>query len=183
MDNTASHGHTRGGQAGHLSRRLIHIAMLLIPIAYYYWGESLARQLSMPAPALVLVVLLLVLIFEFVRLHFKLVVFAQRQHEALHISSFAWGAIAVAIVLIVLPQPIFAIPVVTACAIVDPLIGELRLRHYAPWLVALIGFAMTLLIWLLADVWLPMPWWLPFVLAVVTVAAEWPNFKWIDDTS
>ncbi len=164
---------TVGGGLGHWTRRALHVAMMLIPILYYYWGNYY----------LVWFVLALVILIEIIRLRRGFVIFGQRQHEARQISSFAWGVIGIAVVLLLVPKTIYAIPIVAACAIGDPLLGELRLHRVPAWLTALLGVFVVAVIWWVSNLWLHMNAWMPWLLAIVTVAAEWPNIKWIDDNA
>ena len=67
--------------------------------AYYHFNEKI----------IIWVLLLSVLLFEWVRIRKRLVLFAQRQHEATHLSSFGWGMIASCLVLLFASKP-FALP-------------------------------------------------------------------------
>jgi hypothetical protein len=173
---------TVGGVVGHVWRRLIHMSMVIFPIIYYIWGARIALHLDMMPWQVVLVLLGLIVVLEMLRITKGFIAFGQRQHEADQISSFAWGTIAMAIVLIFSPAPIYAIPIVAGCAIGDPVVGELR-GHTTSFNVAVIGMVTVALIWWLCSVWMIIPWWLPFIMGPITIAAEWPNFSWFDDNA
>lgn len=177
-----SHTQTKGGIAGHLLRRSIHVLMIVIPVAYYFWGARLAASWHMATWQLILVLLGVFACYELLRIRFGVLAVGQREHERDHISSMMWGVIAIAIVLLFAPDPRYAIPLVAACAVGDPLLGELRAHCQTVWVV-LIAVIVIALIWWLCGVWMPIAWWWPLILAPVTVAAEWPSLHWIDDNA
>ncbi len=173
---------TVGGVVGHIIRRVIHVSILAIPIVYYLWGKPLAASLHMLPYQLVLILLGLIVLLELIRIKKGFTAFSQRAHEATHISSFGWTAIALALLLIFLPNSIYAIPVVAACAIGDPLMGELR-AHANRTIAALAGVVVIALLWWFCSMWMAIAWWWPLVIAPLTVVAEWPNLRWIDDNA
>jgi len=91
---------TVGSWYGHLFRRLIHVSMLVIPLIYYAYGESIARFLHLTTTSLLLFVLVIAFFSEFLRISFGFVIFGQRRYEARQISAFAWGVFAMVIVLL-----------------------------------------------------------------------------------
>ena len=176
------HQNTVGGYLGHLLRRCIHVLMLLVPIAYYYWGDLLFYYFNRPRFELILIVLVVVIAVELWRIKKGYLIFGQRAHEATHVSSFAWGAIAMAFVLLLVPNPIYAIPIVAGCAVGDPLIGALK--NKLPWyVVRVMAFLVIGLIWWVCSHFMPLPVWFPWVISVITVLVEWPNLSWIDDNA
>ena len=165
---------TVGGRLGHRLRRALHVVMLLVPILYYYYEAWLSNGL--------LIILLLVIATELWRLKKHYLFFGQRAHESTHLSSFAWGAIAMIVVLLLVPHAIYAIPIVAGCAIGDPLIGILKER--LPWYVVRpIAFLVIGFIWWVCRYFMPLPIWFPWVVSAMTVLVEWPNFYWIDDNA
>lgn len=174
---------TVGGLAGHIFRRMIHLGMLLIPVCYHYWGVTFSSKMHMLPAQLVGCFLAIVIIAEIIRLWRGYVLFAQRKHEANHISSFAWGAIAMSIVLMLAPNTLLAIVIVTGCAIGDPLLGELRHQAISEKWVAAIGIILIAAIWWVSLIWVVFPWWIVLIIAPLTVAAEWPKLHWIDDNA
>ena len=164
---------TRGGWFGHWARRGLHVGMILVPWVYYTYR----------IPSIVLWLLLfVVVVVEVIRFIWGIQFFGQRAHEVKRISSFAWGAVSLFLVLL-LTQPMFAYPIVAACALVDPLLGELRRFSLSSWLIALIGILFIVGLWLLAWQWCGTPWWWSIIMGPLIVAAEWPNIKWIDDNA
>lgn len=173
---------TRGGTLGHLARRLIHVSMIIFPVMYYLWGEIVASYWRIRPWQLVIIILGVVVVAEMLRIATGFIAFGQRQHERNHISSLAWGAIALVIVLLLSPQTRYSIPIVAGCALGDPVLGELRGR-VPTGVVAILGMLVVALLWWLCGIWMPIPWWLPLILSPVTVMAEWPNLRWCDDNA
>lgn len=173
---------TVGGRSGHLLRRGIHLLMILIPIAYHYWGELLFHLFNRPKCEIILIVLVIVITAELLRIKKQYLIIGQRSHEATHISSFAWGAMAMACVLLLVPNSLYAIPIVAGCAVGDPLIGALKYR--LPWyMVRLIACVVIGFIWWICSHFMPLPVWFPWVISLMTVLVEWPNLSWIDDNA
>ena len=164
---------TKGGWLGHGLRRMVHIAMAVVPWIYYHYAIS---------ATVLWVLLILLVVLEGLRLTFGLQLFGQRVHEAKRISSFAWGGSALLLVLLLSP-PMFAYPIIVACALGDPLLGELRRLGLLTGLVVVCGLVVVAAIWLGATWWLATPWWWALIMAPLTVVAEWPNLKWIDDNA
>ena len=164
---------TRGGWFGHWLRRALHVGMILVPWVYYTYAIS---------RWVVWILLFLVIFIEIIRLSLGIQLFGQRAHEAKRPSSFAWGAVSLFLVLL-LTQAKFAYPIIAACALGDPLIGELRRFHFPTWLTALIGILLIAVLWLFAAWWLGTSWWWAVIMAPLTVIVEWPNLKWIDDNA
>lgn len=162
---------TKGGWIGHYLRRAMHVGMILVPWLYYTYH----------IPVIVIKILLVfVILVEIVRLKLGLQVFGQRSHEAKRISSFAWGAVSLFLVLLFADRQ-FAYPIIASCAFGDPLVGELRRFHFPSWLIAMIGILFIAGLWLLASLWLGTAWWWAIIMGPLIIASEWPNLKWIDD--
>lgn len=172
---------TKGGDVAHWIRRLIHISIAVIPFVYYDWislsfSQAIARDI-------VIVAIGVIVILEWIRLHFRFIAFAQREHEATYISSFAWTGLSLSLVLLLSPSVSFAIPIILSCALVDPVLGELRAKIHHPFLLFFIATVMVSAIWLVCAEYYSTPLWLAFLMGPVTVAAEWPVLKWIDDNA
>jgi len=173
---------TKGGAPAYWLRRAIHVSMAIIPLLYYRFGGDLAAVFNLVPWQLVLAILLLGIILEVIRLFFHITVFGQRDHEARQPSSFFWGLLSVGLVLILAP-PLFAIPIIWSCAFVDPLLGEMRRFAWRKGLVILVGWLALLVIWLFGNAMLGTPWWYILIMPPITLAAEAPNLKWIDDNA
>lgn len=171
---------TKGGDVAHWVRRLIHISIAVIPFIYYDWISLSFSQII--ARDIVIVAMGVIAILEWIRLHFRFIAFAQREHETTHISSFAWTGLSLSLVLLLSPSVSFAIPIILSCALVDPVLGELRSTISKP-LLFLIATIAVILIWLACALHYQTPIWLAFLMGPMTVAAEWPVLKWIDDNA
>lgn len=171
---------TQGGFRGHIVRRLIHISIALVPIIYYQF--ELPQTLGVKPLWLLLPILFLILLLDIIRICFGFTSFGQREHEKKQLSSFAWGTIGVIAVLLLLPKQ-FGIPIIWACAFVDPLMGELRSVGMKKLWVAGAGLIGVAFIWWVASYWLGIHYGWLFFMAPITVLAEWPSLKWIDDNA
>ena len=158
----------------HLFRRVVHLLGLLILWLYYQFGPFLT---------LVWFCLGLVLLLESLRLMGGWTVFGQRTYEQKRVSAFAWSVIGMSMVFIFAPGKQFAIPIIVSYAIVDPCLGELRRYNLARPVVAAIGIGLVIAIWFIASINWPTPWWLWLLMGPLTVVAEWPCLKWIDDNA
>jgi hypothetical protein len=171
----------KGGIVAHIARRVFHVSMLAIPLIYYYWLAHLASEKILHL--IILAFIFLVFLFEKFRIRARLVLFGQRLHESTHISAFAWTMLSMGVVLILSPSVSFSIPIVATCALVDPLMGELRAHHIDKKIMIIAGIITTAVIWLLCAVIYHFSFWFALVLAPITVAVEWPSFRWIDDNA
>ena len=172
---------TKGGVIAHTARRLFHIGMLAIPFIYYYFLTSLASEKILHL--LILAFIFLVFLVEKIRIRWKLVVFGQRLHEATHISAFAWTVLSLGIILIVSPSLAFSIPIIASCALADPLLGEMRARGVNKKIAFFSGIVLVFLIWFFCALHYHFSFWIAFLMAPLTIAVEWPTFKWIDDNA
>jgi hypothetical protein len=161
----------KGGLVAHLFRRLVHLASIFVLWLYYHFGT----------PELVLGCLAVVLILELIRLNRGWSIFGQRPYEKGRLSAFAWSAMGIALVLLLLPEKRYAVPIICAYAIGDPLLGELRCAQLNKILVIIAGILVIAAIWYGAHLYFGTPLWLLWVMAPLTVAAEWPRLSWVDD--
>lgn|SRR3990167_9491483 len=172
---------TQGGVAGHVARRLIHLSILVTPFLYYFF---LLPQFSVLfAHGVLIVIITGVLAFEFIRIRFGFVLFGQRYYEEDRVSAFAWTISSLCVLFLFSPSIALSLPIVTACALVDPLMGEMRLRRLPASLTLGLGFFLVLFIWLLSVTHLGIPWWFAWFAATVTILVEYPSFQWIDDNA
>jgi hypothetical protein len=183
MPKAGAHQYALGGRAAHLVRRLIHLSSILLLWLYYQFGANIARFFGLSLAQLIWLCLALVMALEALRLAGGWVVFGQRNYETERISAFTWGVIGMGLVLLFAPGREFAIPIICAYAIGDPLLGELRRSHLSRTVVIILGILVLALIWWLAHIWLNTPLWLVFIMPPLTLAAEWPCLHWIDDNA
>lgn len=173
------HG-TRGGITAHLLRRCIHLSIILFPLFYYFY---LAPIFSFLQLRLFLCVFIgVIVLFESLRIKKRVVFFGQRHHEATHFSAFGWTMISLAIIFLVMPTPVFALPIIVSCALADPLMGEMRLRQKNKLLTAFLGVFVIAVVWFCFAKYFHFSCWY-LLLAPLTVAVEWPSFRWIDDNA
>ncbi|OGT43889.1 MAG: hypothetical protein A3F13_04785 [Gammaproteobacteria bacterium RIFCSPHIGHO2_12_FULL_40_19] len=170
----------RGGTVAHVARRLFHAAMIVVPFFYYYYLIDHASQKILRLS--ILAFIFLVFLFEKFRIRARLVLFGQRLHEASHISTFAWTMLSLGMVLFFAPVD-FAMPIVTCCAFVDPMLGEMRLHQINKVMTFLTGVFVALMIWLVCAWFYHFPLWYGAIIAPITVLVEWPSLKWIDDNA
>lgn len=170
-----------GGVIAHISRRLFHCSMIIVPLVYYYFLIHFASQKILDL--IILAFIFLVFLLEKFRIRMKLVLFGQRLHEATHISSFAWTMLGLGIILLLSPSVSFSIPIILTCAMVDPLLGELRSHKINKKIIVVIGVFTALFIWFVCAAIYHFPFWYGIIIAPITVAVEWPSLKWIDDNA
>ena len=173
---------------GHILRRGIHVSLLLIPIVYYGYGTKIAAWIGLPLLQLVIILISIIILLELLRLWRGWVIYGQRRYEAKQISAFTWGAVAIAIVLLLAP-PIgykgaaIGAPLIVSLALGDPALGEARHLGFSSWVTLLIGTVVISLVWVLAVIYLGTPAWLLPIVILVTLAAEWPRLPWLDDNA
>ena len=174
---------TRGGAAGHRLRRVIHALMFLVPWVYYLYGQVIAGWFSLTPVQFVIAVACLVVLAEALRLWRGWVVFGQRTHERTQLSSFFWGGISIALVLMFAPDPAYYIPIITVCSWVDPLMGEMRTKDIGPLLVFIAGLILAWVIWIAAAYFLGSSLLVGFICGFLAVFFEKFNWRWVDDNA
>ena len=178
-----------GGLRGHIFRRLIHIAMMIIPFLYYWNGTNISNFFFELEPKqFVSVVAFTFLLIEIVRLRMGFVVFGQRDYESEQISAFFWGGSSVCLVLILSPEvgiqnSAFGFPLILGLTLIDPLMGELRRANWSSRNVIVIAYIGTILIWIFCHYFLGTPLLIAPFIAAIVVASEWPRLTWIDDNA
>ena len=127
-------GHSVGGMGGHAFRRLTHVSMASIPYLYYVHGERISSYFSLQAREFVSAICILILVTELVRLRTGIVIVGQREYESSQISALAWGALAVALAILVAPEGEngtmeagkYGAPIILGMTLVDPVMGEIK---------------------------------------------------------
>lgn len=169
----------RGGFVAHIARRLFHLTMLAVPFVYYHFFTHIADQKTLRL--LLLAFVFFIFLFEKLRIRMRLVLFGQRFHEATHLSTFAWTMLSLAVILFFAPLS-FAVPIIATCALVDPLLGEMRLHQVNKKIMVTLGVFVASAIWFFCAWFYHFSGWY-ILLAPVAVAAEWPRLTWIDDNA
>ena len=180
--------HSVGGLSGHLFRRFIHLAMVIIPIIYYWEADFVSSFTGLEPKQIVSVCAFAIILSEVIRLRIGIVVFGQREYESSQPSAFFWGGTSVCLTLLIAPEEgmngaAYGLPLILGLTLVDPILGELRRANVSTEKVILCGYLSTLAIWIFCAYFVDTPYIIvPFVSALV-VASEWPRLPWIDDNA
>jgi hypothetical protein len=183
-----------GGLKGHLFRRFIHLAMVVLPLGYYLYGYEITYSLSdflsmnITREQVVSVIILIVLIAEALRLKFAITIFGQREYEASQVSALAWGAFGISMCFIIAPEvgkfgAAYGIPLIYCLVLGDPAIGEVRRIGGSAKTAFTVGVGVCFAVWLGSWYLLDTPLWLAPLMAPLCTAAEWPRLKYIDDNA
>lgn len=178
---------TRAGGDDTLGDRLLRRGFHLgaaIALAYYVLPAD--TFVFVTTEELLLLGLAVVLVLEALRLGGVLEIPTLRHYEAGRPASYAFYAVAIVVAILVFPEPI-AVVVVLGTAVIDPLIGELRLvprlaRQWYP-LGPLFAYAVLAVVGLaLVGRWAIEPTLAGAVIgSVIAVAAERPKIGGVDD--
>ena len=172
-----------GGMSGHVLRRVIHLSMSFIPVLYFEFGEATADAVNLSLSQFVSVVILVAIVGEALRLKFGVTIIGQRAYEAKQVSALAWGAIAVGMVLLLVPEKAYAYPLILSLSLGDPLLGEMRRKDFSVSTVIWAGALGIASIWACCAIWVGTPWLLVALMGPMCVAAEWPRLRYIDDNA
>jgi len=160
------------GTRARLLRRVVHVASAGL-LSYYLLPPDMYGA-GFPRELVVLTFLVPVLAVEVYRWKRRPEIYGLRENEKKRISAVAWGAVGLALAFVLFPQRL-VVPCVLGLALIDPLIGELRLGWPLgyPWIPAAAYF----LICLAAGLG-----WAPSLLSTaVALAAEAPKVAEVDD--
>ncbi|HKV90487.1 MAG TPA: hypothetical protein VJQ43_04725 [Thermoplasmata archaeon] len=138
-----------------------------------------------PTEVVLLLALELILVLELLRHLRGWELPTIRAYERGRIASFVWYAIALTVALVVFPPPVAA-AVIVGTALVDPLLGELRLRAARPAFSILPGISTYAVLAAAMFAAFGIGWGAPLaalalITAVVAVAVEWPTWGTVDD--
>jgi len=183
--------HSIGGLGGHAFRRLTHISMSLIPVAYYLHGESIAAVVLLNPREFVSAACITILLIEVARLRLGIVIIGQREYESRQISALAWGALAVSLALLLSPEGeggglksgMYGIPLIFGLTFVDPVMGEVKRIKKDMRAAIFAGLVVSYLVWIGCHFWLGTELLVAILLAPLTVAGEVPKTKFIDDNA
>ena len=183
--------HSIGGFGGHAFRRLTHISMACIPYLYYVHGEDIASFFGLKMRELVSVVCILILAIEAIRLRTGIVIVGQREYESRQISALAWGALAVALALLISPEGegegmdsgLYGAPIVLGMTLVDPTMGEVKRKMKDLRLAVIAGLVVSYCVWLGCYFWIGTDLIVAILLAPLTVLGELPSTRAIDDNA
>ena len=172
-----------GGMSGHIFRRLFHLVMFIIPVLYFEYGQDLAKKVGMTLDEIVATVVLIAVIGEMIRLRLGFTVFGQREYESKQVSALAWGALAIGLVLLITPTKEYAYPLILSLTFGDPFMGELRRKGIESRSVIVAACVLVLGIWLACWYVFGTPIIVCLIVAPITVLAETPRLRYIDDNA
>ena len=184
-------GHSVGGMGGHAFRRLTHVSMASIPYLYYVHGERISSYFSLQAREFVSVICILILVIELVRLKTGIVIVGQREYESSQISALAWGALAVALAILVAPEGEngtmeagkYGAPIILGMTLVDPVMGEIKRTQKNLRAAIFTGLIVSYTVWIGCHFWIGTELIAALLLAPLTVLGEILPTREIDDNA
>ena len=184
-------GHSVGGMGGHAFRRLTHVSMASIPYLYYVHGERISSYFSLQAREFVSVICILILVIELVRLKTGIVIVGQREYESSQISALAWGALAVALAILVAPEGEngtmeagkYGAPIILGMTLVDPVMGEIKRTQKNLRMAIFSGLIVSYTVWIGCHFWIGTELIAALLLAPLTVFGEILPTREIDDNA
>ncbi len=184
-------GHSIGGFGGHAFRRITHVSMASIPYLYYVHGEAISSYFSLQAREFVSAICILILIIEAVRLRSGIVIVGQREYESNQISALAWGALAVALAILIAPEGEngsmeagkYGAPIILGMTLVDPVMGEVKRTQKNLRTAIIAGLAVSYAVWIGCHFWIGTELIAALLLAPLTVLGELPPTRAIDDNA
>jgi len=184
--------HSIGGRGGHIFRRFFHVGMVVFPWLYFEHGESIAEIFSQTPVQFAAILGVLACIVELVRMKYGILIVGQREYEKHQFSALAWGAISIAITLVALSPwqgsagqhaGWLVYPIIFSLAFGDPSMGEARRMGLDNRLVYAIGTVVCMICWLVSGYLFGTPYWMALFMGPLTMAAELPKLRWIDDNA
>ena len=184
-------GHSVGGMRGHAFRRLTHVSMASIPYLYYVHGERISSYFSLQAREFVSAICILILVTELVRLRTGIVIVGQREYESSQISALAWGALAVALAILVAPEGEngtmeagkYGAPIILGMTLVDPVMGEIKRTQKNLRTAIFTGLIVSYTVWIGCHFWIGTELIAALLLAPLTVLGEILPTREIDDNA
>tara|TARA_B110000438_G_C15787066_1_gene638904 strand:+ start:678 stop:1319 length:642 start_codon:yes stop_codon:yes gene_type:complete len=184
--------HSVGGLGGHIFRRFFHVGMVIFPWIYFEHGESIADIFSQNRIQFAAMLGVLAICLELMRMKFGILIVGQREYEKHQFSALAWGAISITLTLVVLSPWAgtgsqhagwLVYPIVFSLAFGDPLMGEARRKGMDNQAVYAIGTIVCGIVWLACGYLFGTPYWMALFMGPLTMAAELPKLRWIDDNA
>lgn len=184
-------GHSVGGMGGHAFRRLTHVSMASIPYLYYVHGERISSYFSLQAREFVSAICILILVTELVRRRTGIVIVGQREYESSQISALAWGALAVALAILVAPEGEngtmeagkYGAPIILGMTLVDPVMGEIKRTQKNLRAAIFTGLIVSYTVWIGCHFWIGTELIAALLLAPLTVLGEILPTREIDDNA
>ncbi len=184
-------GHSIGGMGGHAFRRLTHVSMASIPYLYYVHGSTISSYFSLQAREFVSAICVLILVTEAFRLRTGIVIVGQREYESSQISALAWGALAVALAILIAPEGEnggmeagkYGAPIILGMTLVDPVMGEVKRAMKDLRAAIILGLVVSYAVWVGCHFWIGTELIAALLLAPLTVLGELPPTRAIDDNA
>ena len=184
-------GHSIGGMGGHAFRRLTHVSMASIPYLYYVHGSTISSYFSLQAREFVSAICVLILVTEAFRLRTGIVIVGQREYESSQISALAWGALAVALAILIAPEGEnggmeagkYGAPIILGMTLVDPVMGEVKRKMKDLRAAIILGLVVSYAVWVGCHFWIGTELIAALLLAPLTVLGELPTTRAIDDNA
>ncbi len=184
-------GHSIGGMGGHAFRRLTHVSMASIPYLYYVHGSTISSYFSLQAREFVSAICVLILVTEAFRLRTGIVIVGQREYESSQISALAWGALAVALAILIAPEGEnggmeagkYGAPIILGMTLVDPVMGEVKRTMKDLRAAIILGLVVSYAVWVGCHFWIGTELIAALLLAPLTVLGELPPTRAIDDNA
>lgn len=174
----------KGGIGGYLLRRSMHVSSIIIPIAYYYYNQLPASICILESLKIIVIILILAMVSESLRLKHSWLIVGQRGYEYEHVSGFTWSICCSFLVVMTLGNEALALAIIVSFALGDPLMGEMRRMGFRPWQVVIVVWVVITAIWQGCILYYQIPfWWLLLIMPPITVVAELPKLRWIDDNA
>jgi dolichol kinase len=163
-------------------RRCLHLFGVAV-LLYYLLPVQLAPWLS--TEEVLLAALAMVIVLEIARHTVGVDLPTLREHEEHRVASYTWFAIGLVVAVLLFPRPI-AVAAVLGTALVDPLIGELRLsparRRWYPAGAGAVYAGLALASFAFVGRWATLPSVaMAVVMTIVALLVESPKLAWLDD--
>ena len=172
-----------GGMSGHIFRRFFHLAMFIIPVLYFEYGEDVADKVGMTLDEVVATFVLVAVIGEMIRLKLGFTVFGQREYESKQVSALAWGALAIGLVLLITPTKEYAYPSNFLFNFWRPFHGRITQKGMDSRSVIIAACVFLIGIWLACWYAFGTPILVCLIVAPIAVLAETPRLRYIDDNA
>ena len=165
--------------------------MASIPYLYYVHGERISAYFSLQAREFVSAICILILVIELVRLRTGIVIVGQREYESSQISALAWGALAVALAILVAPEGEngtmeagkYGAPIILGMTLVDPVMGEIKRTQKNLRAAIFTGLIVSYTVWIGCHFWIGTELIAALLLAPLTVLGEILPTREIDDNA
>jgi len=165
--------------------------MASIPYLYYVHGERISSYFSLEARQFVSAICILILAIEVIRIRSGIVIIGQREYESRQISALAWGALAVAMAILISPEGDgdgmkagkYGAPIILGMTLVDPLMGEVKRKKKDLRMAIIAGLIVSYSVWIGCHLFFGTEMIVALLLAPLTVLGEIPSTKFIDDNA